>query len=79
MKRMVYFKRVFIHKWWKYAITILWNEFSSNLLIDSFNYTGVCFQDNFYSSLEHIIGANKPISNYVFDELDQLVKDYEIG
>jgi hypothetical protein len=35
----------------------------------SFNYTGICFQDNLHSSLKHIIDENKPIStNYVFDQ-----------
>ena len=46
----------------------LWDEFSSNLLKESFDYTGVCSRNNLHSVLKHIIETDNPINNYLDDE-----------
>lgn len=52
---------------------------SSNLLKDSFDYTGVCSRNNLHSTIKHIIDENKPILNYIVgdkdEQLDRLIDE----
>ena len=46
----------------------LWDEFSSNLLRESFDFTGVSSRNTLHSVLKHIIETDNPINNYIDDE-----------